>query len=246
MAIIVQGFMPYIIATIISSIATLMIHPPTAIKPLTHMLIEDLIHFDKTELTFNKLVYRFYKRNWKIKIWTALACVILLFMTFSISTPHLIYPWAGIIIFVTAVILVILTVLYSHKKAQMVIPENYFELLKNNEVWDFRTIQRIRQNKIKDYLAKESPVIDIQIVIEALTRQVSKPKYNFNTHNIILNFIGLVVGSYLVGLFGLFKDFGEMTKILAPPMGIVLLSGLIIFFFEVIAKESKGVLGSSQ
>jgi hypothetical protein len=193
------------------------------------MLIEDLIDFDKKNLTYWKLITSKHSKLFNVLNFLSIGIA-----SISIVFPLLYLPSINKMPF--ALIGIILSII-SIKKTR----EKTYKLLKNrydrkynlylNEKWNYKTIRKIQYLKLAEYFKYNTCKVkkdDIPLIIESLKYERKQYKYSFKSSKIVIPFTIAFLSVIISTTFNLFENFKIQIEIVKYMSGLFL--SLILFF----------------
>jgi hypothetical protein len=132
------------------------------------MLVEDFLEFDRKELTFNRLIFRYYKPWWKI---FSLGLTIFGFALVGIALVIKVSTWLTAAIFIGGCVIGYVGIRYSHAQTRKVIKKQYSRMLNKHEQWDYKTVAKIRVDKMRAWVDKDITDYKLQTVLTAVQRK---------------------------------------------------------------------------
>ena len=191
------------------------------------MITEELIRFDKNNLSFKELIYNKYKPHQKIiGLFTITIGLSLLYISFIIWNYHLFWTIPVTIILLT------FASLYIRKVNWSIILDKYKDKFKFEvyNKWDFSIIWIIRDKLLKSFIHKNK-ISDSNIVyiIESLKYKNSSNSYEFKFSYTIIPVILSAITAGFVSYF-LNVEMKYKTLIILSKISILLI--VTIFYFE--------------
>jgi hypothetical protein len=117
-----------------------------------------------------------------------------------------------------------------------VIRKHYARMLNKREQWDYKTVAKIRVEKMEKWLGKEITPSQLQAVLAAVHRKSLAPRYRFVSGQLTWSLATLLAAAYISVLFQSFQNekvtFAEVNHFfrIFASIGVVILG--VIFCFE--------------
>jgi hypothetical protein len=164
------------------------------------ILVEDFVEFDRNELSFPKLIFRHYEPWWKV---LSLGLTTMGIALVGVALLIKLYVWLAIMLFVVGCGLAFIGIKYSHTRTRKVMREHYPNILKKHERWDYKTIARIRVEKMKEHFGNQIAFRRLQTVLVAVQRKSLAPQYKFFSGQLLWSVVTLFAAAYIAALLQL-------------------------------------------
>jgi hypothetical protein len=199
------------------------------------MLIEDFLEFDRKELSFTRLIFRYYKIIWKIlSLALTLSGVALASIALLVQNS----AWLTAVALIIGCLLCYIGIKYSHARTQKVVKKRYSGALDKHELWDYKTIAKIRVEKMRGWLGSKVTPNQLQAVLVALQRKSLAPRYRFISGHLAWSIATLLAAAYISVLFQSFQKvtFAEINHFfrILISIGVVILGALFCFELMII------------
>jgi hypothetical protein len=211
------------------------------------MTVEELIDYDKNNLTDHKLIYSKMGNAWYWFYTIAMLLAIMIFifpilLIFPAKNPN--YLW--LLISIPSFFIFFILVKYFRKKTLPILEDytNKFNLnLKVNWLFfkDRKIISNIQYLVLANYLTKNNIKFskeDISKIIEALKFERSITRYNYQSLTIIIAFLTILTSAFLGSWLRIGTNIDELSKIaIKCALGLLVISIAIFEIEEFFVKD---------
>ena len=199
------------------------------------MSLDELINFDKYNLTYYKLIYQYYKPGW---FSIGLASFLIGFASLFFCVFNLTYlRWLALLV---GILFLSFLIYYIRKKTLFVLKSRYEKVynLKLSKGWNNSDILKVRFGMFSDYI-KDTVLADkdkLRTVIEYLDNDSGATRYNYRlAENTTLVIIAALLSGFVSVSLGKAKDFIETSRLFLS-IGLLLIF-MVVYVEKFIIKE---------
>ncbi len=194
------------------------------------MSIEEIAKLNK-KISFYKIVYTKYKNSWLvigfIPLFISFLMIGYCFLTnFKLEKIYcLVFGMLGLIF----------STIYIRKKNYEVIKKNYRSFMEDGNKWNYLTINKIRNEIIRNELEKYIKLDNnnISFLIETLKNDIEISKYDYVfLKNSFIICLSVSFGAFLGGLSNFTTDLKDFTYVFLIIFKIIPIIILFIIYFE--------------
>jgi len=205
------------------------------------MTIEDIIDFDKNNLTDYKLIYSKMGKAWYwfygiASFLTIMTIIFALCMIAFIKNPD--FKW--LLLCIPAIFALLILVRIFRKKTAPILKEynNKFNLNLKTDLRFFndrKIISRIQYLVLADFINSNNikpTKEDLSKIIEALKFESESTRYNYQSLTIIIAFLTILTSAFLGSWLHISNNIDDLIKIATKCTILLILLSFAIFHFE--------------
>jgi len=200
------------------------------------MLKQELIEFDRKELSERRLIELHYRNKWLIFLLIPFLCIAAcLYFSLFLSSYFL--------KFICLMLMpIFLSAAFTYGKRKTLIVLRMYSIkyqLSIEDIWEKRglVIRELQLEKLRLFLSQYGNIDKekIKFLIERLSSESNYPRYQYRFIQMFSNFFTIIAGGFFAAIIALpdmFKSWSNVIVFFKPIVGFALMITLFSWFFE--------------
>ncbi len=200
------------------------------------MLKQELIEFDRKELSERRLIELRYRGRWLMFLLLPFVCIAASFYWALILSSY----FLKFICVILMPVFLYLAFMYGKRKTLIVLRMYSIRYqLGIDNIWEERNlvIRKLQLEKLRIFLSHRSNIDrdKIKFLIERLSNESNYPRYQYKFMQMFSTFFTIIAGGFLTAVIALpamFKSWSNVIVFFKPIVGFALMITLFSWFFE--------------